>query len=219
MKLFNFPLCLIVSLLLVCSPVGFAEETIDWDGLVPPLDRSSDPYANMPQDMSWAIMRLLNIRHIKASGDGNERIDNIERGYLEKLAAGGYDLDEVLRQKAEFDRLKQANEHKLVTDLDNKQVRIAGYLLPTEFSGSKAVEFLLVPSEGACIHTPAPPANQVVHVSWEKGFEHQGLYAPVWVSGRISTVGVMEAVTFRDGTADVAAGYSMSATRVELYRN
>ena len=70
----------------------------------------------------------------------------------------------MLRDISEFNRLKQANRGRLVEELNGKQVRIAGYLLPTEFSGDRVVEFLLVPTAGACVHTPPPPLNQLVHV-------------------------------------------------------
>lgn len=215
----RFIQCLALSLLLTCSPVVPATETIDWEQLVPELDSSLNPYSDMPSDLQWAVMRLEHIRQIKARGDGSEKIDNLERGYNEKLNKGGYDLDTVLREKAEFAHLEQANEYKLVEELNGREVRIAGYLLPTEFSGERVTEFLLVPTAGACIHTPPPPANQLVHVRVEEGFENQGLYDPVWVSGRITTGLVEQAVSYRDGQTNVEAGYSMAATGVQLYQN
>ena len=47
--------------------------------------------------------------------------------------------------------------------------------------------FLLVPYVGACIHVPPPPANQIVFVQLKHGFKSPELFAPVWVTGRIST--------------------------------
>jgi len=210
---------LLFAVLLACSSAAFSAETIDWTDLMPQLDQSLNPYSGMPRDVSWAILRLNHIRNLKAKGQGNDKIDKIEQGYLAKLDERGYDLDEVLRKKAEFDRLEQASKNSLVDDIAGKQVRIAGYLLPTEFSGSRVVEFLLVPTEGACIHTPPPPVNQLIRVSWEQGFENRGLYDPVWVSGRISTGIVSEEVTYRDGSTSVEAGYSLIATSVVDYKD
>lgn len=52
-----------------------------------------------------------------------------------------------------------------VTALDGESIRIAGYLVPLEYNEKKLIsEFLLVPYYGACIHTPPPPANQIIHV-------------------------------------------------------
>ena len=74
-----------------------------------------------------------------------------------------------------------------------------GYLLPLEFDGTAVTEFLLVPYVGACIHTPPPPPNQIVHVHAEPGFETEELYMPVWVTGQMSTEGSTENLNYVDG--------------------
>jgi hypothetical protein len=66
-------------------------------------------------------------------------------------------------------------------------VRIPGFVVPLEDTNEGLREFLLVPYFGACIHSPPPPANQIVHVLPKlpaKGFRSMDT---VWVSGRIST--------------------------------
>jgi len=69
-------------------------------------------------------------------------------------------------------------------------------------------DFLLVPFVGACIHVPPPPANQIIYVKIEQGFDVQGTFDPVWVTGTLKV-----APTFT-GLAD--AGYSLEAEKVEL---
>jgi hypothetical protein len=71
--------------------------------------------------------------------------------------------------------------------LAGQVVRIPGFVVPLEDSNEGLKEFLLVPYFGACIHSPPPPANQIVHVLPRvpaKGFRSMDT---VWVSGRIST--------------------------------
>jgi hypothetical protein len=68
-------------------------------------------------------------------------------------------------------------------------------------------DFLLVPFVGACIHVPPPPANQIIYVKIEQGFDVQGTFDPVWVTGTLKV-----APTFT-GLAD--AGYSLEAEKVE----
>ena len=68
-------------------------------------------------------------------------------------------------------------------DLNGQQVRMPGYVLPLEFSGTKITEFLLVPWVGACIHTSPPPPNQIVNVKFDGGIEIKGQFAPMWVTG------------------------------------
>jgi hypothetical protein len=66
-----------------------------------------------------------------------------------------------------------------------------GYVVPLEDDMKETSEFLLVSSAGACIHTPPPPPNQIVHVKMAANkkakVELGKLY---WVRGKmqISTV-------------------------------
>ena len=95
-----------------------------------------------------------------------------------------------------------------------------GYLLPLEFSGRKATEFLLVPWVGACIHTPPPPPNQIVHVllEIENAFESRSVYEPVWVTGQMSTQAATKNLFLKDGSGDINMSYKLQATLVERYK-
>jgi hypothetical protein len=95
----------------------------------------------------------------------------------------------------------------VVEALDGARVRIGGYVVPLDFDATKVKEFLLVPFVGACIHVPPPPANQIVYVKSESGFDVKGSFDPVWVTGKLKT-------TFAfTGLAE--AGYSLEAEKVE----
>ena len=48
--------------------------------------------------------------------------------------------------------------------LDGTAARLSGFVVPLDNTQGGLREFLLVPYFGACIHTPPPPANQIVHV-------------------------------------------------------
>ncbi len=95
----------------------------------------------------------------------------------------------------------------VVQALDGKRVHIGGYIVPLDFEATRIKEFLLVPFVGACIHVPPPPANQIVYVKAERGFDVKGSFDPVWVTG---TLKVTPAFT---GLAE--AGYSLTAEKVE----
>lgn len=71
----------------------------------------------------------------------------------------------------------------LNTALDGRGVRLAGYVVPLEAASGELREFLLVPYYGACIHSPPPPANQVVHVRLVRPLPGLRLMDAVWVSG------------------------------------
>jgi hypothetical protein len=98
----------------------------------------------------------------------------------------------------------------VVAELDSKRVRIGGYVVPLDFEATSIKEFLLVPFVGACIHVPPPPANQIIYVKIDRGFNIIGTFDPVTVTGTIRTE------TAFTGLAD--AGYSIDAEAVELLK-
>ncbi|MCL5778990.1 DUF3299 domain-containing protein [Limibaculum sp. FT325] len=101
--------------------------------------------------------------------------------------------------------------------LIGQEIRIPGYVLPLEMKDGKAVEFLLVPTVGACIHTPPPPANQLIHVVHPDGVEIRGLYDPVWVTGVMESDQSVQDVRYADGQAEVAVSYAMRSASVVPY--
>ena len=94
----------------------------------------------------------------------------------------------------------------------NRRLRLSGYMVPLQFTKQRHVtELLLVPYFGACIHSPAPPANQVVHVlpAQPVDLDTRSSIA-VWVAGSMSVV--------RSDSDMGAACYRMSAAEVRPYK-
>ena len=96
---------------------------------------------------------------------------------------------------------------RIVEELNGQRVRIGGYVVPLDFEATTIKEFLLVPFVGACIHVPPPPANQIIYVKAENGFELGEMFDPVTVTGTMKTEPAFT------GLAD--AGYSIDAETVE----
>ncbi|AQZ93826.1 DUF3299 domain-containing protein [Halopseudomonas phragmitis] len=98
----------------------------------------------------------------------------------------------------------------VVPELDGRQVRLPGYVVPLGITERGEVdEFLLVPYFGACIHVPPPPSNQIVYVKSSQGIPLQDLYQPFWITGPMQ-VEHME--------SDLAnAGYRIAGAQVEPY--
>lgn len=121
---------------------------------------------------------------------------------IEKLFDG---TDESNALLAELD--EKARYAPTVPELDGQQVRIAGYVVPLDFDNQTTLgEFLLVPYYGACIHTPPPPPNQVVHAFAQTPVELESTWDPVWAIGTINTETV---------TSDLAeSGYRMTIEAV-----
>ena len=96
------------------------------------------------------------------------------------------------------------------TDWNGQIVRLPGFIVPIDYSGSGVTAFILVPFVGACVHVPPPPANQLVFVTTQTPYESAGLFEPVSVTGMF---GVSEISTH---LADV--GYTMAADRIETHQ-
>lgn len=95
------------------------------------------------------------------------------------------------------------------TELNDRAVRLPGYIIPLEFDSAKVTSFILVPYVGACIHVPPPPANQIVLVDTDEPYEAQGLFEAVYVSG------VINGATANTALADV--GYHIRANKIVPY--
>jgi hypothetical protein len=70
--------------------------------------------------------------------------------------------------------------------LVGQRVRIPGFVVPLEDTKDGIREFLLVPYFGACVHSPPPPANQLIHVlpkSPAQGFRSMDA---VWITCTLS---------------------------------
>ena len=94
--------------------------------------------------------------------------------------------------------------------LDGEKIKIAGFVLPLDYTEEKVKEFLLLPYHGACIHVPPPPTNQTVFVKTGKeGVSIRGMFATVWISG------VIKIETVESDLAE--AGYTLYAEKVEPY--
>ncbi|MCC5995419.1 MAG: DUF3299 domain-containing protein [Oceanicaulis sp.] len=105
----------------------------------------------------------------------------------------------------------QVGTFNVVEDLDGLIVRMPGYLLPLDYvERGVSHEFLFLPYHGACIHTPAPPPNQIVYLRSIEPIRFNALWEPVWVEGRMQIE--------RVDTELAAIAYSMTARSVKPYR-
>jgi hypothetical protein len=93
--------------------------------------------------------------------------------------------------------------------MDGKPIRIPGYVVPLEEGKSGMTEFLLVPYFGACIHSPPPPSNQIIHVRPREPAKGVKSMDAVWISGTLKTL--------RSDTFMGASGYRLEAVGIEIY--
>ncbi len=126
-----------------------------------------------------------------------------------------YDIDNIddddPRADALFDKLQELwAKAPVVQELDGREVRLPGFVVPLTMDAVEIREFLLVPYFGACIHVPPPPSNQTVYVVTTDGAAYRGeLFDTVWVEG------TMHIERFSNELGE--AGYRIDATNVSPY--
>lgn len=94
--------------------------------------------------------------------------------------------------------------------LVGQKVRIPGFVVPLEDSKDGLKEFLLVPYFGACIHSPPPPANQIIHILPKTPAKDLRSMDAVWIHGVLTTD--------RTDSYMGAAGYRIEAVEVLPYQ-
>ena len=135
-----------------------------------------------------------------------EWADLIPKGvpYAEVTGLGEFN-DETGSWNPIFDE----NATKLNEDLNGVFVKIPGFIVPLEIGSAGVSDFLLVPYVGACIHSPPPPANQLVLAKTKKPWPSESLWDPVWIYGTLRT---------KLETTDLGqSGYSIVAETMEVY--
>lgn len=118
------------------------------------------------------------------------------------------DFDPEAQRKLD-QMMQNLSSAPVVPELDGRMVRLPGFVVPLEGDGQIVTSFFLVPWFGACIHTPPPPSNQIVHTHFEPGTKIDNLYDAVWITGVLRV---------EDFSHDLAsAGYRIEAYRIEPY--
>jgi len=153
-----------------------------------------------------------------ASLDGAEEIEwdtLIPDDYRPDKIMEKYDIDNLADddpRAAELQQELQAlwDQAPVRPELDQRRIKLPGFVVPVETDAEESTGFLLVPYYGACIHVPPPPANQTVYVVTEKGKgTRPKVFDVVWVTGDLSVQRIDN---------DVAeAGYTLYASNVEPY--
>lgn len=141
----------------------------------------SDSPSSQYQELSWQDLKPIDEKELEFQSNGSSLViedDWYDDGYSQSNGLGGPYSGEP----------RQAQSFGVVAEMDEKQVRVPGFVVPVEFDGEKHVtEFFLVPYFGACFHKPPPAPNQTIYVSSKSPVEYQSIYDPVWIMGQLKT--------------------------------
>jgi len=162
-------------------------QSVTWDALVP--DGESNPQTPTSVPAPHPVDGSL------APSTGSEAFDPLGDSLLPSDAWDNRDFD-------------------VSEDLLNTVIVIDGYVLPLAWEGDRVVDFLLVPWVGACIHTPAPPPNQIIHVSYPKGLSLARQFEAVRLTGNLRLEPATHDLFLVDGRRFIPAAYALSGAEV-----
>lgn len=215
-----------IALVIAATAIGVATfanaaREIEWKHLLPSLPPLKDPLANLTQDQRFDIETIDWARKLKPEDmklvENQQGIEDAKT-YEQQFAKVGINVDKLLVKYKDWLKAVAKRQKRVNDKLDGKTIRMAGYLLPLEFSDQGVHDFLLVPYVGACIHVPPPPPNQIVFVRLTKKFRVTDLYTAVWINGTLKTQASSKRLTLVDGSADISIGYHINAGTAEIYR-
>lgn len=186
--------------------------SVNWKDLAPEVDEIANPFESLTDEQMDALRRIVRLEWMD---DPEKTVE--AKALRAELNAQGLYVDALFAARLELMEQRRLAATAVNEALIGQEIRIPGYVLPLEVRNRKAVEFLLVPTVGACIHTPPPPANQLIHVVHPEGIEIKGLYDPVWVMGVMEADQSVQDVRYADGQAEVAVSYAMQPSSVVPY--
>lgn len=212
MKCRSIALATLFSMCLATFALAVEPKTIGWSDLAPTPVAYENPFVDLTADQLDMLRTILRAEQSKTA-----EAKDMARGLRADLTAQGLDVDWLFNQRQTIIERRRAAATGTNEAVVGDEVRMPGYVLPLEMKDRKVVEFLLVPTVGACIHEPPPPANQIVHVRYPDGIEIDGLFTPVWISGGLMASNSVQDLFLVDGEAQVEVSYAMTATAVSDY--
>lgn len=206
------------ALVIAAAAPSFAVEpaTVGWDDLSPAPAQYENPFSDLTSEQMDALRQILRFELANDSASSAQTSDQIS-ALRQDLSAQGLDVDRLFAQRETIIEARRKAAVSTNEELVGGDVRLPGYILPLEMKDQKAIEFLLVPTVGACIHTPPPPANQIVHVKYPQGIKIDGMFTPVWIEGALMSNFTLQELYLVDGQTQIEVSYAMSAKEVTAY--
>ena len=175
----------LMCLCLVFQAYALEYKALDWDQLIPVEEL----------EMMKNLSSLLTNPHQPLDPSANIRDD----------------IETARSQLNDPDVQGLMNSINVRSELNNKSVRIPGFIVPVETNAENAItEFFLVPYFGACIHVPPPPPNQIIFVRYDKGLDVKEIWMPFEIRGTLYT-------EYLENDVAVSA-YTFIADHVEEYK-
>ncbi|NJM55135.1 MAG: DUF3299 domain-containing protein [Verrucomicrobiae bacterium] len=182
---------------------------VNWTDLAPETEEIADPFESLTVEQLDALRRIVRLEWIN-----NEETTSQARALRADLTAQGLDVDALLAARLEIMDHRIAAASAVSSGVVGQEIGIPGYVLPLRVEDGLVVEFLLVPWVGACIHTPPPTPNQIIHVDYPEGFEAVSMFTPINLAGRLTHRPAEYDLFLVDGTMSIPVSYALERAAI-----
>lgn len=212
---------ILVMLILGCVLLNAAEyKTIGWEDLQGKVEAYDDPFKQLTEEQIYNISIYARIS--KMDKVTPKRVSEGMRKEVKKaeetLKKEGVNIAYLLSQREHIKEMRKKTASAVNLDLNNTNISMSGFMLALDLKEGKTNEFLLVPTVGACIHTPPPPMNQIVYVTINKAVKAGLRFEAVTISGKIISKNMSSNLFLVDGKSDINSGYTMQADKVVKFK-
>lgn len=189
---------------------------VDWSHLKGKMEAYEDPFKQLSEDQIYylsiyaRVMKMEKVSPKRVS----EGMRKEAKDAQETLKKEGIDIDYLLSQREHIKAMRLKAASSVNVDLNNTDISMSGFMLSLEYDRGMTKKFLLVPTVGACIHTPPPPINQIVFVETTKPIESGTRFKAVTISGKLLTERMSNNLFLVDGSSDIHSGYRMHTDNV-----
>lgn len=193
--------------------------TIAWTDLRPVAKSLEAPFASLPEPLLEAMRTHVRWRTSKRSARSDEAFIAEHEMALALLTEHGVAVDQLMKERRKIMAQNSRIGHGANSDILGRSIRLPGYVVPLTFTKGQVTEFLFVPVAGACVHTPTPAPNQIVHVIYPEGIAFSSIFDAFWIEGELAAEESKSDVLFYDGAATgVQASYALNATDVRTFQ-
>ncbi|MFC3615786.1 DUF3299 domain-containing protein [Lutimaribacter marinistellae] len=191
-----------------------APQFATWQELVPEVAPYDDPFIEMTFGQRSDLRDVLRYQQSLEIGEATDEMRELAESARDRLSVYGLDPEKLLQQRLVVMERRRAAATSVSTALVDREILMDGYVLPLEWDGENVVEFLLVPWVGACIHTPPPPPNQIIHVNYPQGLAVEQRFEPVRLQGTLRHSPAAHDLFLIDGSQAVMASYGLDAAQI-----
>ncbi|PLX37766.1 MAG: hypothetical protein C0606_05700 [Hyphomicrobiales bacterium] len=200
----------VLCLLVLTAVRAEAAPLVTWADLKPSSEPYDDPFKTMPAARKADLRKILLAQMRATAGQSDAALDVAAKQARQRLEADGVDIAALLAQRQRIIERRQEAATGVTAKYLDDEILIDGYALPLTVGTGRVVEFLLVPWVAACIHTPPPAPNQIVHVSVPDGLQVSGLFEPVRLRGRLEYQPAAHELFLVDGTENIKVSYALT---------